>query len=242
MAPYILAAAIAFAAFFVRGFSGFGSALVLTPLVALIFDPRLAVAASAVLGASIGAGIAFQSRRHIDWPTLRRPLTAAIPAIVVGATLLARVDEQLLRKGLGIVIIFFGARLLLPLVRRMSARTRWSPRIGYVAGGISGLIGGAFGTGGPPIVVYLENQIDERARLRASVLAILLIFDFTRIGSYTYTGILNRDALIASLAMLPAALIGAQVGARMHVRVSERVFRGALGAVLLGSGLLLLLT
>lgn len=242
MAPYVLAAAIAFAAFFVRGFSGFGSALVLTPLVALIFDPRLAVAASAVLGASIGAGIAFQARRQIDWSALRRPLTAALPCIVIGATLLARVDEKQLRKGLGIVIIIFGLRLLVPLVRRMAPHRRWSPRIGYVVGGISGLIGGAFGTGGPPIVVYLENQIDERARLRASILGILLIFDFTRIGSYTYTGILDRDAMIASLTMLPAAFIGAQVGARLHVRVSERVFRSTLGAVLVGSGLLLLLS
>ena len=48
MLPFVLAAAIACLAFFVRGFSGFGSALVMTPLLALVFDPHLAVTSTAM--------------------------------------------------------------------------------------------------------------------------------------------------------------------------------------------------
>lgn len=241
MTAYILAALIAFAAFFVRGFSGFGSALVMTPLLALVFEPRLAVVSTAILGVAIGAGIAVEARHLVDRAALRRLMIAAVPCLVAGSALLAIAEQHTLRRALGLLVVFFGARMLrLAHARGQPTRPKWPARAGYLAGALGGFLGGTFGTGGPPVVVFLENQIDSRRALRATVLAVLLFFDATRLGSYAIAGVIDTELLVAALAMLPAALLGAVTGARMHLRVSEGAFRAVMGAFLLASGLLLL--
>jgi uncharacterized membrane protein YfcA len=240
MLTLALAAAIAFVAYVVRGFSGFGSALIMTPLLVLIVEPQPAITSTAILGATIGAAITFQARQAIDWPTLLRPLCVAVPCILLGALALAWANQQSLRRALGLFVILFGARML-SLLRagRSQSRARWHPRTGYLAGALGGVLGGAFGTGGPPMVVYLENQIDDRLRLRASVLATVLVFDIVRVGSYAATGVFDRASLVLSLAMLPAALLGGVAGAHLHLRVNERTFRATLGLFMVGAGIVL---
>ncbi|RIK45588.1 MAG: hypothetical protein DCC58_05940 [Chloroflexi bacterium] len=241
LSPFLLAAAIAFLAFAVRGFTGFGSALVMTPLLALVFEPRLAVVATALLGLVVGAGIARQARADVDWAVLRRVALVLAPSIVVGAALLASVEQGFLRRVLGLVVVGFGLRMLLQLRAGARFRRRWSPRVGYVAGVLSGLLGGAFGTGGPPLVVYLENQLETRGQLRATLLMSLLVLDVIRVVSYVAGGLIERDALVTSLAMLPGAILGAVAGSRMHLRVGERLFRLSLGLFLLLAGSLLVI-
>lgn len=213
----------------------------MTPLLALVFEPRLAVVATALLGLVVGAGIARQARADVDWAVLRRVALVLAPSIVVGAALLASVEQGFLRRVLGLVVVGFGLRMLLQLRAGARFRRRWSPRVGYVAGVLSGLLGGAFGTGGPPLVVYLENQLETRGQLRATLLMSLLVLDVIRVVSYVAGGLIERDALVTSLAMLPGAILGAVAGSRMHLRVGERLFRLSLGLFLLLSGSLLVI-
>jgi uncharacterized membrane protein YfcA len=106
---------------------------------------------------------------------------------------------------------------------------------------MSGLLGGLFGTAGPPIVVFLENQATAKAVLRATLLAYFLAVDVLRMIPYAFSKLITIQVLEISAAMFPASLVGAYLGRKLQVRVSESVFRSVVGAVLLATGVLLAL-
>jgi hypothetical protein len=238
---YLLAACIALFAYVVRGFTGFGTALIMTPLLLLVFDLSTVVVASAVVSIVNGVWSVAQSHGSVDRGALVRLLITALPGIALGAWLLVRVDSSLLKRIFGVLVVLFALRLLLALrpSAHLRERVRWRAWVGYLAGGVSGVAGGLFGTAGPPALVYLENQSNTRFVLRATFFAYALVLDGARFVSYSAAGLVVERSLLLTAAMLPASLLGTVVGMRLHARSSEGEFRLVMAVLLLSTGLLL---
>lgn len=241
MTVVTVAALAALLAFFVRGFSGFGAMLLLTPLLLLVMDVRTAVVAAALVSFVSGTVVATQSRRHTEWPLLRLLVVVALPGLLVGSLLLAWVDTRLLGRAFGVLTALFALRILLAQRQVHRIPRPWPRAVLYVAGALSGLMGGAFGTSGPPVMVYLEQRLTARQSLRATMLAYFLALDGVRLALYAASGLLTWQATRAGLVMVPASLIGGHIGTLLHDRVSERHFRVAVALLLLATGLLLAL-
>lgn len=96
-----------------------------------------------------------------------------------------------------------------------------------------------YGTAGPPVTIYLENQIDSKVELRATLTFYFYILDLIRIIPYIYSGMLGKEQLKLSLIMLPAAFIGMIAGRLVYLKFSENFFRLLFAIILLGSGILL---
>ena len=241
MNPLLAAAGIAMAALFVRGFTGFGSALIMTPLLLFFFDIKATVVATAIVEILGSFWVTVQARKDIDHSHLRMLLPVALLGMLVGWLALITVESGTLKRVFGTLTVLFAVRMIINFRRPGSNRKRWPSVIGYPAGAMSGLLGGLFGTAGPPIVVFLENQTTAKAVFRATLLAYFLAVDVLRMIPYALSRLMTVEVLGMSAAMFPVSLIGAYLGGKLQARVSESAFRLVVGAVLLATGVLLAL-
>jgi uncharacterized protein len=236
----LLAALIVFGAMVVRGFAGFGGALLMVPLLGLVWDIRLAIVAVAIIQTVTGVMLVVMSRKAIDRPTLIPVLIWSLVGLAAGSLLLARLPVDWIARILGVVTITIG---VVTLARRIvvvqdPGRSRWmlTSGVGLTGGVLHGLIG----TSGPVIVPYLQRVLPSPAGMRSTLLAYFLVLDGLRIGGYLQLGLLSLDVLQRSALLVPVAMLGSVIGSRIQVNVSDEVFRISVSALLILAGVLLL--
>ena len=163
LAPISLLLVAAVFGGFIRRLSGFGGALIMTPLLMWVFPiPFLIpiVMCSEVFG---GALLSRQWKVHqLDRPRLLLMLFFSAVFLPLGIWLGGFIPLDILKTATSTVILFFASYLLLkPNVQLNSTRT-----LDGLSGGLSGLLLGACGIGGPPAALYLNstNQAFERTR------------------------------------------------------------------------------
>lgn len=236
---FLLAAGIVFSAMVVRGFTGFGGALLMVPLLGLIWDIRLVIVVVAVVQTVTSVMLVVMSRHSVDRRTLLPVLIWSVVGLVGGSLLLASLPVAWIARILGVVTILIGAvSLLRPVVATVRGRSRGivTSAVGLVAGVLHGLIG----TSGPVIVPYLQRALPAPAQLRSTLLAYFLVLELLRMAGYLQLGIASADALRRGAILVPIAIVGSFVGSRLQVQVSDEVFRVAVSVVLILSGMLLL--
>ena len=233
--PVYLALVI-FTAYFVRGITGFGSALVAVPLLVLVLPITLVVPTIVLLDylASMGHGI--RHFHHIQWRDLLPMLPFTLFGIVTALYLLKAVQPGLLTDALGLFIIAYALYSLLPLPPLHGSRL-WAVPLGT----LTGLIGTVFGTGGPFTVIYLGLRNLDKAAFRGTVATFFAIDGAMRLIGFTASGFYGEENLHLFLTALPIMGLGLYAGGHIHTHLSRQAFVRLVAVVLIGSGIALLL-
>lgn len=100
---------------------------------------------------------------------------------------------------------------------------------------------GLFGTGGPPVIIWYHLSAADKTAFRGHLMTIFLLMTVVRVPSYVATGLVTAPRLWSGLAVLPATLLGAWLGHRLHVRIGERLFQVLVCVLLVLLGAMLLL-
>lgn len=214
----------------VAAVTGFGIGSLLTPLVAIETGTRLAVAAVAIPH-FIGTLQRFvRLRRHVDRRVLLGfGITSAIGGLA-GALLHTRLSSRALSIVFGTLLILAGVSELTGWVQRV----RWGRRAAWVAGALSGILGGLVGNqGGIRAAAMLGFEVPREAFV-ATATAIGLIVDLARLPVYLaaeWRGIAGLWPLL--VVATAGVVIGTELGTRALVRVPERTFRRILALLLL---------
>ncbi len=231
----ILAAAILFAAYILRGMTGFGSGIVAIPMLALVWPLPFIVPVMSALNYLASLSIGVAERRKILWRELL-PMFPGNVIGVVGALYLFHVlNEAVLSRALGGFIIVY-ALYTLSGIRFGKLSRAFAAPIGAVGGAIDTL----FTTGGPVFVTYFATRQLEKGAFRATVTALILLETPLRLIGYFASGLYNWNSLWLLLGFLPIMIAGLFIGHRVHSRLSQRSFEWAIGLMLLGNGVLLL--
>ncbi|PSN10367.1 hypothetical protein C7293_28370 [filamentous cyanobacterium CCT1] len=109
---YLISLGVVAIAGFTRGFSGFGSGLILAPALSLLFNPQLVVATILLIDMTAGAGVVPGAVRKTKWQQVLPLVVSAVVMVPVGAHFLALLDPTLLRRIIGGLIL----GVLLPLL------------------------------------------------------------------------------------------------------------------------------
>ena len=217
----LIAMAVAALAGVIRGITGFGGAMVLTPPLALLLGPRLAIPIVLLLEAFAGAPMMRDAARRATWRTLTPITLAAFATIPLGGYVLVHADQDLLRRAIAAIVVIF-ALLLLKGYRYGGAR---GLPASVSAGAVAGTMLGAAGIGGPPVVLYLLSGPDPVHVTRANL---TLYVAFSSIGALTMLalrGILDMTALASTLLLAPLYFIGVLLGGKLFVRFSDKRYR-----------------
>ncbi len=240
MTEVTLAILIVSFAMFVRGFTGFGGALLTVPLLSLIWDVQQAIVVVAAVQVVTGGALAVISRRSIARPELARVLIPSFVGLAVGAVLLSSLPVHWIARALGVFSVGAGAHILMQARRALVVRSAGTVDTS-AAGLVAGLLQGMVGTGGPVIVPYLQRILPGSASLHSTLLTYFLVLDVVRLVSYVPLGVAGRGAIGPSIYLLPFAVVASLAGGRMQIQVSDTVFRVAVAVLLILAGALLLI-
>jgi hypothetical protein len=222
-APELLAAAVAIAAVagVVRGITGFGGALVMTPPLALLFGPGLAVPTVLLLESVAAAPMLLQTRRQVRWRAIGPILAAACVTLPLGGYVLATADPQALRRAIAAIVIVLSLALLRGW--RYTGRQRLGTSIGL--GALSGAMAGATSLGGPPVILYLLSGPDSIETTRANLTLFLAAISAAAIAMLWAGGLFGPAAAWTGLALAPGYYAGLVTGTRVFARFSDTRFR-----------------
>ncbi len=222
-APELLAAAVAIAALagVVRGITGFGGALVMTPPLALLFGPALTVPAVLLLESIAAAPMLVQTRRQVRWRVIGPILAAACATVPLGAYVLATADPQALRRAMAAIVIVFS--LLLLRGWRYSGRQRLGTSIGL--GALSGAMVGATSIGAPSVILYLLSGPDPIDATRANLTLFVGGISLAAIAMLWAGGMLGAAAAWTGLVLAPGYYGGLIAGTRAFARFNDARFR-----------------
>ena len=211
--------AVIFLATLVRSTFGFGEALVAVPLLALRIPINIAAPLSVLLSITVAGIVVAQDWRHVHLRPAVGLLLATLPGIPLGLLLLTRADERLVKALLAAVIIAFSAWSLLGSPRAWSSsmdRRRWLLGFGFVAG----ILGGAYGMNGPPLVMYATLQRWTPQRFRATLQGYFLPASAIGMLGYWIEGLwvpaVTRYYLVSLPASLVAIVLGREINRRLH--------------------------
>ncbi|CAA9463441.1 MAG: hypothetical protein AVDCRST_MAG12-13 [uncultured Rubrobacteraceae bacterium] len=214
----------------VTGLTGFGLALISTPLLLFVYEPRTVVVLTVFFSIFINIAVVWDS-----WRRARRPLALALllpsaVGVVLGAEVLRIVDPVYIRLAVGVVVVF-SALLLVREVRLPGAGTRWGP---VVAGWASGALSTSTGLAAPPIVLLLASRGLPKAEFRSTSALYFLAMSVVGLAVLAGRGLIEGGEIRLSLILVPAAIVGKVIGTTLLERVSERAFRTfSLGMVIL---------
>ncbi|MDP8948792.1 MAG: sulfite exporter TauE/SafE family protein [Actinomycetota bacterium] len=214
----------------VSGLTGFGLALISTPLLLFVFDPKTVVVITAVLSIFINLAVVWDSWRDADQRVVLALLPPAFVGIVAGVEVLRVVNPLYIRLAVGVVVVS-SALLLLRDIRLPGAETRWGT---VVAGSASGALSTSTGLAGPPIVLLLASRGLPKHAFRGSSALYFLVMSVVGVIVLFYRGLFDGGDVPLMLALIPAAFLGKAIGTAMLKRISERTFRlVTLGIVIL---------
>jgi uncharacterized membrane protein YfcA len=233
---------IAIAAFFAGAISavaGFGIGSILTPLLGMTIGVKLAVAGAAIPHCIGNALRLWTLRGRVDKQVLKTFGVMSGAGALAGALLHAMAATQALKMVFAIVLIIAGCFG----VTGWSDHLRFGRRGAWVAGGVSGLLGGLVGNqGGIRAAAMLALDVRKEVFV-ATAVAIALIVDGTRLPVYAFsTGreLLTVWPLIAGASA--AVILGTFFGRALLGRIPESVFRRLVAALLIALGIVMLLS
>lgn len=214
---------IALIATLVRSTFGFGESLVAVPLFALLIPLNAAVPLSVLMSVVVALVIVLQDRQHIHFKSAGALIGWAMLGIPFGLVLLAHGNEYWVKIILGVLII---ANSIYTLQKRRPphAADRDSSWWLFFCGLLSGVLGGAYGLNGPPLVVYGNRRQWTPAQFRATLQAYFLPVSLLGLAGYGTQGLLNRTVFADFLFCLPAILPAIFIGRLLNRKLAGQAF------------------
>lgn len=229
--------AVIFVATLIRSTFGFGEALIAVPLLALRTPVGVAAPLAVLVSIAVAGVVVVQDWRGIHFRAAAGLIVASLCGIPLGLLMLARADAQVVKLLLGSVIILFSGYSLAIKRRRTLVNDHAGWLIG--CGFLSGVLGGAYGMNGPPLVIYGAlrrwSPQDSRATLQAYFLPVSIV----GLAGYAVIGLWTVAVTRYFLWSLPGVALATLAGRVINQRIQgdrfiKTVYGGllAIGAVL----------
>jgi uncharacterized membrane protein YfcA len=229
--------AVLFIATVIRSAFGFGEALVAVPLLALMIPVGVAAPLAVLASVTVAAIILLQDWRHVHPGGAWRLIVSTFFGIPLGLLMLTTVPEPVVKVVLGIVIIGFA---IYQAVGR-GAHELKDDRLAWLFGFGAGVLGGAYGINGPPLVAYGALRRWPPEQFRATLQGYFFPASLVGMGGYWMTGLWSPTVTRYYLASLPVVLIATIAGRLIHRRIDRDRFLVYVNAGLLMIGLMLLI-
>lgn len=219
----LIAAAAVLLAGIVRGFSGFGSAMVMMPVLAVLYEPVRAVPLALLLEMAVSLPLMPAAARLVDWRHIGVLLLAACATVPLGIWLLRTLDAGLMRYIMSGIVI--AAVALLATGWRYHGRPGIAPTL--ATGLLSGTMNGLSGMGGPPVVFFYLAGADGAARSRASFIVFFAVIDLFALIVFALADAYDGHGVLLAAVLCVPFVLGGLLGARLFGHAGERFYRVA---------------
>jgi hypothetical protein len=195
----------------VRGFSGFGTAMVFLPIASQYLTPFEAIASLAIMEFFGTFAVMRKSWSDADKVDLVRLVVGMTIVTPFALLLLAKVGADFYRYSVSILSLF----LLVLIGSGIRYKGKLNPLVIFSVGGLGGLTGGLTGIPGPPVILLYIASSHPISVIRANNLLFLYFFDVCVVLIFALSGVLTlKIFLLGSILALPNFL-GNFIGAKL---------------------------
>lgn len=227
-------AAIVLIAGVVRGFSGFGGALIFIPLASALLGPRVGVPLFYLVDFCTATPYGLKLIRRASMPEVMPMLIGSWIATPFGAWILATVDPDALRWGTGLMVL----AMLGVLASGWRYQSEPRPPISFAVGTLGGVLGAAAGVSGPAIIAYWLGSRSPAPVVRANIMVYYALAALGTDAAYFMRGLFTWEALFHAALAAPLYALGLWLGARVFKGSSDRQYRIAAFVLIALSALL----
>ena len=213
--------------------TGFGIGMVAMPGLLFVLEPQTAVVVLNTVALAIELWIVIQARRDIPYKEVLPIVAAGALGVPIAVYILKFADPSIMRIGISVLVLMFAA--LAPV--KFQRDFRYSKAAGVLTGFAVGVVLPAFGVGGPLVTLYLLTRNWERRSVRAAMAFYLFVLDVFGVTGYAVAGLYTVERLTLIALMIVPMLAGLALGAVLLRRMSERVFRRVIVAIIISSSI-----
>jgi uncharacterized protein len=229
--------AVIFVATLFRSAFGFGEALVAVPLLALLMPVEVAAPLAVLVSITVAGIVVVQDWHHVHISSAGWLILSTLFGIPLGLLMLTTVAEPVVKAILAVVIIVFSTYCL---VSRRLVELK-SDRLAWLFGFAAGVLGGAYGMNGPPLVVYGALRRWSPEHFRATLQGYFLPASLVGMAGYWLADLWVADVTRYYLLSLPLALAAILLGRVANRRMDGRSFLVYIHGGLIVIGVVLLL-
>ena len=226
---------ILFVATLVHASLGFGTALVAMPLLVLVLGLYTATPLVALVVLITITVLIFREWRHMDIRSAWQLLVASLFGIPIGLLLLRAAPAYLVKSILGVTLIAYS---LYNLTRPRLPTISGGPLV-YVFGFVAGVLGGAYNTNGPPVVLYGALSRWSPEQFRATVQGYFLPSALMVCAGHAAAGLWSSEVFKLAALAAPVVLIANFIGIWLARRIPAERFTHLLYVVLTALGALM---
>jgi uncharacterized membrane protein YfcA len=228
--------AVIFLATLIRSAFGFGEALVAVPLLALLMPVEEAVPLATLVSITVAGIVVAQDWRQVHVRSAGWLVLSTLFGVPLGLWLLTAVAEAVVKAILAAVIIGFSSYCL---VSRSPYQLK-DDRLAWAFGFGAGVLGGAYGMNGPPLVIYGSLRRWSPEHFRATLQGYFLPASLLGMSGYWLAGLWTPAVTGYYLGSLPLALAAIFLGRTINRRMPGRSFLRYIHVGLLVVGAVLL--
>ena len=221
---------------FIRAAVGFGDALLAMPLLTLALGLAVATPLVGIVSLLVTVVVLATSWRSVNLAASWRLIVASAVGAPVGLWVFGNVDEWIMRVVLGGVLVSYGVyNLLRPGMPPLHSEG-WAFPFGFVAG----ILGSAYNTSGPPVIIYGTMRCWPPETFRATLQGFFLINGIMIAAGHAVAGLWTAEVLWLTLFALPALALGIVAGMAAQRRIAPATFSRVVYAMLAALGVLML--
>lgn len=228
---------IVLAGCFTQSLTGFGVALVTMAMLPSVLGLQIATPLVALVAIALEFLMLIRYRASLKFRSISGLLLSSLIAIPVGVLYFRRLDEEIALIILGLVIVLYAVYALTGFRLPELKQPAWA----WLFGLVSGLLGGAYNTSGPPVIVYGNCRSWSPQEFKSNLSGFFLAGSLVVVSTHWAGGNITSDVWFFFLLSLPALLIGFLLGQGMDRWLNPETFRRTVLVMLIVLGLRLMM-
>lgn len=226
---------------------GFGDAILAMPLLGLLFGldarqaaPLVTCVSTLMIVANLVVDIRSGKMSGVGrWNESGALLVGAIAGVPVGVNALVSLDPDLLRTGVGLLLIAYAVREL-NKPKQTSEETKDMKSLLTVIpfGFAAGVLGGAVAEPGPPAVVLGQTRRWDPQTMRVMLFRFFLPVQLISLFDLNEAGLLTSNVVLQALAAVPGVVVAVAIGTALNRKIDPTLFSSLVATLVLCLGFL----
>jgi uncharacterized membrane protein YfcA len=217
----VFSALAVFIGSFTQSLSGFGVALVAMAILPSVLGLRVATPLVALVSITLEALMLARYHASLQIKSIWQLLAASLIAIPFGVFYLRRVDERIALLILGVVIVIYALYALIGFRLPRLEHPAWA----WLTGLLSGMLGGAYNTSGPPVVAYGNCRGWSPQEFKSNLSGFFILNSLMVVSAHGLGGNFTAEVMDVFWRTLPALIIGFLLGQGLDRWLNPMIFR-----------------
>jgi uncharacterized membrane protein YfcA len=219
-----------------HGTLGFGTGLVAMPLLTLVIGVQNATALVAFVIVSTTIVLLRRNWCHLDRRAAIQLIVSSIPGVPIGIFVLTNAPVDVIQRVLGVLLIAYALYSLLGAPLFKARQSTWAYGLGFA----SGILGGAYNTNSPPVLVFGTLRRWPPNVFRTTLQAYFLPLAIIVWLAHGVSGLWTQDIVVAYAVYLPFGLVALWATHRVAGHIPVASFQRVLNIAVIALGALLL--